>query len=292
MMLPTVHHRHIEIDGVRVFYREAGPSDGKVLLLLHGFPSSSRQYARLMDALGTRYRLIAPDYPGFGYSDAPRAASEGGDFVYSFDHLADVVEKLCIALKLEQFALYMFDFGGPVGMRIAERHPEWITGLIVQNANAYQEGLSPTARELIALRPGPEAEAKWAQLLTLEVTRSQYVGGTLVPERVAPDGWTLDQHFLDQPGRKRLQVDLSLNYQSNVERYPAWQAWMRKYSPPALILWGRNDLFFPEPGAHAYLRDLPHAQVHIFETGHFALEEEAPRMAPLIDEFLASLATG
>jgi pimeloyl-ACP methyl ester carboxylesterase len=291
MLLPTIHHRHVDIDGVRVFYREAGPQDAPALLLLHGFPTSSQQFRRLMDALGGHYRLVAPDYPGFGYSDAPVPVSAGGDFAYSFDRLADIVEQFCEAIALRRFVLYMFDFGGPVGMRVAERHPEWIAGVIVQNANAYEEGLSPMARDLVALEPGDIAERQLGQLLTLEMTRNQYLGGTADATRVAPDGWTLDQHILDQPGRKRIQIELALDYRSNVARYPAWQAWMREHRPPALVVWGRNDAFFPEPGAHAYLRDLPDAEVHLLDSGHFALEEEAPRIAMLIDAFVARIAT-
>ncbi|GAB3358136.1 alpha/beta fold hydrolase [Lysobacter tyrosinilyticus] len=289
MLLPTIHHRHVDIDGVRVFYREAGPKDAPALLLLHGFPSSSQQFRRLMDALGGRYRLVAPDYPGFGHSDAPLPVSAGGVFEYSFDRLADVIEKFCEAVELRRFVLYMFDFGGPVGMRVAERHPDWISGVIVQNANAYEDGLSPMARDLVALQPGDVAEQQLGHLLTLEMTRNQYLGGTSDATRVAPDGWTLDQHFLDQPGRKRIQIELALDYASNVARYPAWQAWMREHQPPALVVWGRNDAFFPEPGAHAYLRDLPDAEIHLLDTGHFALEEEAPRIATLIDEFVARI---
>lgn len=289
--LPVVHHRHVDVDGIRVFYRETGPKDAPTLLLLHGFPASSQQFRRVMDALGGRYRLIAPDYPGFGHSDAPRPASEGGTFEYSFDNLALVMEKFRGALGLERFVLYMFDFGGPVGMRLAERNPQRIAGLIVQNANAYEDGLSEMARDLVAMRPGEFADQQLGQLMTLEMTRNQYVGGTADPSRVAPDGWTLDQHFLDLPGRKRIQIDLALDYRSNVARYPAWQAWMREHRPPALVLWGRNDAFFPEPGAHAYLRDLPDAELHLFDSGHFALEEEAPRIVVLIDAFMAKNAT-
>jgi pimeloyl-ACP methyl ester carboxylesterase len=289
--LPVIHHRHVEIDGVRIFYREAGPSQAPTLLLLHGFPASSHQFRRLMDALGGRYRVVAPDYPGFGHSDAPLPRSAGGSFDYSFEHLAELMARFCDAVGLERFVLYMFDFGGPVGMRLAARHPQRIAGIVVQNANAYEEGLSPMARGLVALQPGDIAERQLGELLTLEMTRNQYLGGTADPSRVAPDGWTLDQHFLDQPGRKRIQVDLALDYRSNVARYPAWQAWLRTHQPPALVLWGRNDAFFPEPGAHAYLRDLPEAELHLLDSGHFALEEEAPRIAALVDAFVARIAT-
>lgn len=281
MILPTVTHRFADVAGVRVFYRAAGPEDAPALLLLHGFPSASHQFRRLIDALGTRYRLVAPDYPGFGYTEVPAG------FGYSFDRLADVMEGFVQAVGLEHFAMYLFDFGGPVGFRLAARHPEWVGGLIIQNANAYAEGLSRLARQMSANQPGvPGAERNIRQALELPVTRSQYESGASSPELIAPDGWTLDQHFLDQPGRKEAQIALALDYHSNLELYPAWQQWLRDRQPPALIIWGRNDPFFPEPGAHAYLRDLPGAELRILDTGHFALEENLPEIAPLIAAFL------
>ncbi|MBN6054929.1 alpha/beta hydrolase [Nonomuraea sp. RK-328] len=282
-VVTRIVHRRVDVDGVEVFYRESLPerADAPVLLLLHGFPSASHQFRRLMDVLGSRYRLIAPDYPGFGHTRAPE------DFVYSFDGLADVTEGFVRALGLSRFVMYVFDFGAPVGFRLAERHPEWIAGLVVQNGNAYEEGLSQGARDFVALRPETEgAEETIRGLLTLEGTRGQYEAGTRDPELLAPDGWTLDQHFLDQPGRKEAQVALAFDYHSNVERYPAWQAWLRKHTPAALIVWGRDDMFFPEPGARAYLRDLPDAELHLFDTGHFALEDKLPEIAPLIAAFL------
>jgi len=227
---PPVRHRHVEVGGLRIFYREAGPPDAPALLLLHGFPSSSFQYRRLIEALGARWRVIAPDYPGFGHSDAPAPASAGGPFTYSFDALADVMAGLCDALGLERFVAYLFDFGAPVGMRLAERHPGRIAGLVFQNGNVYEEGLSEMARGLVAQRPGvPGAEDAVMGILTEEVTRSQYLGGARDPEAVAPDGWTMDQHFLELPGRKRIQVDLALDYHRNVEAYPRWQAWLRAH---------------------------------------------------------------
>ncbi|WP_431894311.1 alpha/beta fold hydrolase [Nonomuraea sp. bgisy101] len=281
MNIPVVHHRFVDVEGVRVFYREAGPADAPVLLLLHGFPSASHQFRRLIDALGTDYRLIAPDYPGFGHTEAP------ADFLYSFERLADITEGFVKAVGLERFVLYAFDFGGPVGFRLATRHPEWIAGLVVQNANAYEEGLSDLARNFIANRPGvPGAEEAVAQILVLPMTRGQYEGGTTDVSRIAPDGWTLDQHFLDLPGRKEAQVALALDYHSNVDLYPVWQQWLREHRPPALIVWGDGDAFFTVPGARAYLRDLPDAELHVFATGHFALEENLPEIAPLIASFL------
>ncbi|MEV5573804.1 alpha/beta hydrolase [Spirillospora sp. NPDC052269] len=286
MTLPQIArsvHRHLDVDGVRVFYRESLPErdDAPVLLLLHGVPSGSHQFRRLIDVLGTRYRLIAPDYPGFGRTEAP------DDFTYSFDRLADITEGFVQRLGLRRFVMYMFDFGAPVGFRLAERHPEWIAGLVVQNGNAYEAGLSDGARDFIALRPDqPDAEQTVRGLLTLEGTRGQYETGVADPDMIAPESWTLDQHFLHLPGRKEAQVALAFDYHSNVERYPAWQSWLREHTPPTLITWGANDPFFPAPGAHAYLADVPAAELHLFDTGHFALETHLPEIAPLIADFL------
>jgi len=280
-------HRFVDVDGVRVFYREAGPPDAPTMLLLHGFPSASHQFRRLIDALGDRYRLIAPDYPGFGHSDAPESASTGGTFSYTFERLTDVIEGFCEQLDLSRFVAYVFDFGGPVGMRLAARHPSWIAGLVVQNANAYEEGLSEMARGLAGLRPEVNGdENKVRAGLTLAATRSQYVGGAGDPDAIAPDGWTLDQHFLDLPGRKQIQADLAFDYHTNIGLYPQWQAWLRQHQPPTLVIWGRGDAFFLEAGAHAYRRDLPDAEVQVFDAGHFALEEKLPNIAPVISDFL------
>ncbi|WP_077961858.1 alpha/beta fold hydrolase [Ensifer adhaerens] len=289
--VPVIRHRSIEIDGVRLFYRESVPrdagTDAPTVLLLHGFPSSSHQYRRLMDALGNDYRLIAPDYPGFGHSDAPTSTNEGGAFTYSFDRLADLIEGFVDALKLARFVLYVFDFGAPVGFRLATRRPELVAGLVVQNGNAYHEGLSEAAQSFIALTPDTtDAGERIEQLLTLEMTRAQYEGGTSNPERIAPDGWTMDQHFLDLPERRQPQYDLFFDYKSNLARYAEWQDWLRREHPPTLIAWGRNDPFFTEPGARAFLRDVPEAELHLFETGHFALEEFLPEIAPLIADFV------
>ncbi|NIH78420.1 alpha/beta fold hydrolase [Amycolatopsis viridis] len=276
-------HRFVEVDDVAVFYRESQPErpDAPVVLLLHGFPSASHQFRRLIDTLGRRDRLIAPDYPGFGHTRTP------GGFGYSFDRLADVVEGFIERLGLTRFAMYLFDFGAPIGFRLALRHPERVAGLIVQNGNAYVEGLSEAAREFTALTPDtPGAEQAVLDLFTVDATRAQYESGTTDPELVAPEGWLLDQHFLDLPGRKRAQRALAFDYQSNIAAYPGWQAWLREHRPPTLITWGSRDPFFPEPGALAYLSDLPDAELHLFDTGHFALEDHLPEIAPLIDSFL------
>jgi pimeloyl-ACP methyl ester carboxylesterase len=257
------------------------PPDAPALLLLHGFPSGSHQFRRLIDVLGAHYRLIAPDYPGFGHTEVPDG------FTYSFDRLADTAEGFVQRLGLTRFVMYVFDFGAPVGFRLAERHSEWIAGLIVQNGNAYTEGLSEAARDFVALRPGVEgAEDAVRELLTVRGTRGQYEHGTSDPALIGPDGWTLDQHFLDLPGRKEAQVALAFDYHSNLQRYDGWQAWLRRHTPPTLIAWGRNDPFFLESGARAYLRDLPDAELHLLDTGHFALEEKLPEITQLIADFL------
>ncbi|MFI7636498.1 alpha/beta fold hydrolase [Nonomuraea sp. NPDC049400] len=288
MAISRTAHRHLDVDGVRVFYRESLPDrdDAPVLLLLHGFPSASHQFRRLIDALGDRYRLIAPDYPGFGHTQAP------GDFTYSFDRLADVMEGFVQRLGLARFVMYVFDFGAPIGFRLAERHPEWIAGLVVQNGNAYSEGLSQGARDFIALRPEtPGSDKAVRDLLTLSGTRAQYETGVADPGLLAPDGWTLDQHFLDLPGRKEAQVALAFDYHTNVQRYDRWQAWLRRHTPPTLIAWGTGDPFFLEQGARAYLRDVPDAELHLFDTGHFALETHLPQIAPLVAGFLDRVRT-
>lgn len=279
-------HRSVEVDGVDVFYRESLPErpDAPVLLLLHGFPSASHQFRRLIDTLGRDHRLIAPDYPGSGYTVAP----EG--FTYSFDRLADIVEGFTERLGLRRFAMYLFDFGAPVGFRLALRHPERIAGLVVQNGNAYEEGLSDAARAFTALTPDtPGAEQAVLDLLAPGSVRAQYEGGTADPELIAPEGWLLDQHFLDLPGRREAQRALFYDYKTNVAAYPAWQAWLREHRPPTLITWGTGDPFFTVPGARAYLRDLPAAELHLFDTGHFALEDHLPRIAPLIAGFLSGV---
>lgn len=273
-MSRPIHHDTVDIAGVEVFYRHTGPDDGLPVLLLHGFPTSSRQYTRLMHALGDRYRLIAPDYPGFGHTEAP------ADFSFTFDRLTDIMEGFVDAVGIRRFVLYAFDFGGPVGFRLMTRRPPAVAGLIVQNANAYDEGLSELARGLL----DPTED-----LFELPTTRFQYEAGVADVGLIDPDSWTLDQHFLDLPGRRAAQLALARDYVSNLEHYPAWQAWLRNHRPPTLILWGRHDPIFLEPGAHAYLRDLPDATLRLLDTGHFALEDSLDEAAAAIDHYLARL---
>ncbi len=286
--LRAIRHRSLTIDGLDIFYREAGPVEAPTLLLLHGFPSASHQYSRLIDRLSDRVHLIAPDYPGFGYSSAPRSSNDGGDFVYTFDHLSEVIETFLIALSVRRFFVYVFDFGAPVGYRIATRHPDWILGVIAQNGNAYEAGLGPNMQPAIrywADRTGMEEHIRAA--MSAASTRAQHVDGTVDPELIDPDTWTLDQHWLDIPGRTRIMLDLLFDYQSNVALYPAWQAWLRERRPPLLLPWGRHDEFFPEAGAQAYLADVPDAELHLLDAGHFALDDHVDAIAALVADFVA-----
>ncbi|GAB2839369.1 alpha/beta fold hydrolase [Lentzea nigeriaca] len=269
----VTRHRHADVDGIKVFYREAGDPDAPKLLLLHGFPSASHQYARLIEELKDDFHIVAPDNPGSGHTEVP------GNPHYTFDFLADTIEKFLETIGFTGFSMYVFDFGAPVGFRIATRHPEWIKGLIVQNGNAYEDGLSGLAKGFIANRD-PQAAR---DMLALEYTKFGYLEGVRDPEAISPDTWTLDQHYLDL--RPQPQIDLALDYHTNVAKYPEWQAYLREHQPPTLITWGRGDPFFIEAGAKAYLRDLPDAQLCLFDTGHFALEEDLVEIAALIRAF-------
>lgn len=288
----SVRHRTVTVDGLEIFYREAGPADAPTLVLLHGFPAASHQYARLIERLSDRFHLLAPDYPGFGYSSAPASSHAGGSFEYTFDHLAVVTEHFLTTLEVNRFFMYVFDFGAPVGYRIAARHPDWILGVIAQNGNAYQAGLGPEMQPAVkywADRAGMEGTIRGA--LTLAATRAQHIEGTADPEHVDPDSWTLDQHWLDTPGRDQIMLDLLYDYQSNVALYPAWQNWLRQHQPPLLLPWGRNDKFFPEAGARAYLTDVPAAELHLLDGGHFVLDEYLGTVAALIRDFMTRHST-
>jgi pimeloyl-ACP methyl ester carboxylesterase len=274
-------YRTVDVDGVEVFYREAGDRESPALLLLHGFPTSSTQYAGLMHRLSHRFHLIAPDYPGFGYS-------EPLDGTTTFERLADVVDGFVDAVELDHYGLYVFDFGAPVGFRLAMRHPERVEALIVQNGNAYEAGIGPNLAGLAAYWEDREAAEPAARtFLQLDATRAQYVEGVADPQRVDPDLWTLDQHFLDLPRRDRVMLDLFYDYQGNVALYPAWQSYLREHQPPTLVTWGANDRYFVADGARAYLADLPNAELHLLDTGHFALATHAEEIADLIGAFYA-----
>lgn len=283
-----VRHRTVSVNGLDIFYREGGPADAPTLLLLHGFPAASHQFSRLMDRLSDRIHVIAPDYPGFGHSSAPASSNDGGEFLYTFDHLAEVTEAFLTVLGVDRFFMYVFDFGAPVGYRIATGHPDWILGVIAQNGNAYETGLGPNMQPAVrywADQQGMDGAIRGG--LTLEATREQHLDGAADPELVDPDAWTLDQHWLDAPGRDQIMLDLLYDYQTNVALYPAWQAWMREHQPPMLLPWGRHDKFFPEAGALAYLDDLPEAELHLLDAGHFALDEHADTIAGLVAAFIA-----
>jgi pimeloyl-ACP methyl ester carboxylesterase len=283
--LPVVTYHTVNVNGVDVFYREAGPRDAPAVLLLHGFPTSSHMFRNLIPRLADRYHVIAPDYPGYGQSGMPPMDK----FTYSFDNLAATVDKLTQRLGLQRFAMYVQDYGAPVGYRIAAAHPERISAIIVQNGNAYNEGIDNPFWEPFKAYwrdKTPANAAKLRALLDLNTTKAQYTTGVGDPTRLSPDTWTLDQAYMDRPGNKDIQVELFYSYGTNPPHYPEWQAYFRKYQPPMLIVWGKNDFIFPPAGAAPYLRDLPKAEVHYIDTGHFALEEKIDEMAPLIRSFL------
>jgi pimeloyl-ACP methyl ester carboxylesterase len=277
-------HR-IDADGVRVFYRAAGDPTAPVLLLLHGFPASSFMFRDLIPRLASHYRVIAPDLPGFGFTEVPAKRRYG----YSFDGLALTLEAFTKALRLERYALYVFDYGAPAGFRLAMRHPDRVTAIVSQNGNAYEEGLGDAwgpIRQYWA-SPTPEnREVLCKNILTLEGTRWQYTHGVMNPESVPPESYTLDATLLERPGNKDIQLDLFLDYASNLKLYPSFHEYFRKSRPPLLAIWGRNDPFFIPAGAEAFRKDLPNATVELLDTGHFALETHAMEIAAAMKAFL------
>lgn len=280
-----VHHRRIQVEGIDLFYREAGPRNAPTLLLLHGFPTSSQMYRDLIPLLADRFHVIAPDYPGFGQSAAPSPS----EFEYSFDNFARLMDRFTQQLGLERYALYVMDYGAPVGFRLASEHPERIDALIVQNGNAYMEGIGAFWDPIKALwKDNSEANREVIRkaALTLEGTRWQYLDGVPDPTLVSPDTYTLDQAYLDRPGNNDIQLAMIYDYRSNLPKYPEWQAYFRKHRPPTLVVWGKNDKIFLASGAEPYRRDNPDAEVHLLDTGHFALETHGPQIATLIREFL------
>ncbi len=280
-----VFHRNIDVDGVSIFYRQAGNPNAPTILLLHGFPTSSHMYRDLIPQLADRYNVVAPDLPGFGFSDAPSRDS----FTYSFDHLAEIVERFTEKLNLNRFVVQVFDYGAPIGFRLAVRHPERIAGIITQNGNAYVEGLSEGFNPIQAYWQDPSDANRQALrgFLQAGTTKWQYTHGAHDADLVAPESYTLDQALLDRPGNDEIQLDLFLDYASNVKLYPAIQEYFRNRRPPLLAVWGRNDPFFLPPGAEAFKRDLPDADIQFFDAGHFALETKLDEIAPQIRAFLA-----
>jgi len=283
--VPHTSIHRIEVDGVNVFYREAGPADAPVVLLLHGFPTSSFQYRELIPRLADRYHVIAPDLPGFGFTEVP----EGRHYTYTFDALAKTIMAFTDALHLKHYALYVFDYGAPTGFRLAMAHPERVTAIVSQNGNAYEEGLGDAWAPIQRYwrEPTSENREKVRAALSPEELRSQYIDGVPNPERIAPEMYTLDAALLARPGNIDIQLDLFLDYANNVKLYPAFQEYFRKSKPPLLAIWGKHDPFFIPPGAEAYKRDNPNATVELLDTGHFALETHVEEISSAMRDFLA-----
>ncbi|MBZ4419829.1 alpha/beta fold hydrolase [Myxococcus sp. RHSTA-1-4] len=281
----AVAYRTVKVDGLDIFYREAGPRDAPTVLLLHGFPTSSHMFRNLIPALADRYHVVAPDFPGFGQSSMPAV----GEFEYSFERLSRVMERFTEAVGLGSYSLYLMDYGAPVGFRLAARHPGRVEALIIQNGNAYNEGLREFWEPVKAYwrEPSPKNRDALRGLLTLDATRWQYTHGVRDVTRISPDTWTLDQRLLDRLGNQDIQLALFYDYRTNVPLYPQWQAYLRKHQPPTLIVWGKNDHIFPAEGATPYLRDLKGAELHLLDTGHFALEEDGAVIAGHMRRFLA-----
>lgn len=283
---PAVRYLTEKIAGLDIFYREAGDPDRPTILLLHGFPTSSHMFRDLIHRLADDYHIIAPDYPGFGNSSAPSR----DEFAYTFDSFADIVDALLTRIGVDRFSLYVMDYGAPVGYRLATRHPGRVDAIIVQNGNAYEEGLREFWDPIKAYWRSGAAKDRDAlrALLTPAATRWQYTSGVRNPAAISPDNWNTDQPLLDRPGNDEIQLDLFYDYRTNVPLYPAWQAYFRLNQPPTLVVWGKNDPIFPAEGAFPYLRDLKDIEFHLLNTGHFVLEEDAALVADLIRRFLAA----
>ena len=272
---------------MKIFYREAGEKkNAPTILLLHGFPTSSHMFRNIIPTLGDKFHLIAPDYPGFGYSSMPLVDK----FQYTFDHLSEIVDEFVAKIGLERYSLYVMDYGAPIGFRLAVKHPEKIEALIIQNGNAYDEGLREFWEPLKAYWQEPNEQNKDAlkKFLGVEATKWQYTHGVKNVNAISPDNWFHDQSLLDRPGNDEIQLQLFYDYRSNPPLYLLWQEYFRKYQPPTLVVWGRNDIIFPKEGATPYQRDLKNIEVHLLDTGHFALEEEGDLIAELISRFLTS----
>jgi pimeloyl-ACP methyl ester carboxylesterase len=278
--------RRVLVADINLFYREAGPKGAPIVVLLHGYPSSSRMYDPLIPLLGDGYHLIAPDYPGFGQSEAPAPPR----YRYTFDHLAETMEALLRQLQVERYVLFMQDYGGPVGMHMALGQPQRIQGLVFQNANSYEEGLGPKWAGIAKYWADPAAHPEQVDaFISLEAAKQRHLGNSPNPECYNPETWTEEFALLSRPGQREIQAALLYDYRTNVAAYPAWQAWLRQNRPPTLVLWGRYDPSFIVPGALAYSRDVPDAEIDILDAGHFALDEQADQVAQLTSEFLARL---
>jgi pimeloyl-ACP methyl ester carboxylesterase len=282
-----VHYRTAVVDGLSIFYREAGDPNAPKLLLLGGFPASSHQFRDLIPALAGRFHVLSPDYPGFGQSDMPDPA----EFDYTFDRLSLVTESLLQAIGFTgPMGIYMQDYGGPVGNRIVGRHPDWLEWLVVQNSNAYAEGFTEVwdgIRHALWQNRSPETEAPLIAFLELDGIKLVYTHGHRDLERISPDNWIMDAHFMERPNAQRVQLDLFYDYRTNVDLYPVWQAFLRQHQPKTLILWGQNDIFFTQEGGEAYLRDLPNAELIRLDSGHFAVEDSLDEIVAAITRFHA-----
>lgn len=287
----TVSYGYEDVENTKIFFREAGDPSNPALVLLHGFPHSSHQYRDLIPLLAEDYYLIAPDYPGFGASDYPSRA----DYEYTFDNIADTVDTFLEQKGVDEYSLFIQDYGAPVGLRIATEHPERVQSIITQNGNLYEEGLNEAAWSPImqlweeGRRQNPTLEANIAKnVFSLEGLRWQYTHGTRNPDAILPDNWILDHERLSRPGQHEVQLDLFYDYRTNVAKYPEWQAYLREEQPPVLVVWGKNDAFFPAPGAEAFKRDVEDLDFNFLDTGHFALEEDAELIAGKIRAFLSA----
>jgi pimeloyl-ACP methyl ester carboxylesterase len=280
----NISYQSVNVDGLKIFYRQAGAADAPALLLLHGFPSASHMFRDLIPLLADRFHIVAPDLPGFGQSDMP----ERDKFAYTFDRLADVIGRFTEVIGLDRFAMYVFDYGAPTGFRVAVKHPDRVTAIISQNGNAYEEGLSEGWNPIRAYwsEPTPANREALRAFLKPEATRWQYTHGVADETIVSPDGQSLDNFYLARPGADEVQLDLFGDYKSNVALYPAFQNYFRKHAPAFLAVWGKNDPFFLPAGAEAFRRDMPNAVVRFFDTGHFALETHAKEIAAEIHDFL------
>ena len=281
-----VEHKTATVDGLKMFYRDAGPRDAPIILLLHGFPSSSRMFSTLFPLLSSRYRVIAPDFPGFGHSDAPSPK----EFSYTFDHLADCVGKLLSQLSISRYTLYVQDYGGPVGFRLATGNPECVSALVIQNAVAHLEGLSDVwaVRKAFWLDRAAHEDKIRQALLSVEGARQRHLAGVSRSEFIDPDTWSDEHAFLTRPGMAEIQLDLVYDYQANVAAYPQWQTYLRESRPPTLVVWGKNDPLFTVAGAMAFERDVPDAEIHLLNASHFALDEEVVAIAALMHRFLST----
>ncbi len=279
----TTYHR-VQVDKVEIFYREAGPRNAPTIVLLHGYPSSSREFDSLIPLLATRYHLIAPDFPGFGQSEAPPPSS----YSYTFDHLAETMDRLVDALKVASYTLYIHDYGAPVGFRMILAHPERLHALITQNGNIYEAGLGPKWTNIAQFWADPKSHPEVVDaFLSYDATEQRHTLGTSHPERYNPDTWTDEFAHLSRPGQRDIQAALLYDYRTNIASYPRWQAWLREHKPPTLVAWGANDPSFIAAGATAFLHDLPDAEIHLLDAGHFALDEKTDEIASLILDFMA-----